>query len=469
MVFNSAIFLFCFLPVTLLVYYIPRNPFRNGCMLFASLFFYFWGAPVFLPLLFASILVNYAGGRILGRLNRAGDEKKRRISFLCFMLLNIGALGYWKYTNFLLATLKESFGLTFTYNEILLPIGISFFTFKSISYLADVYKKKTEAERSLVSLALYISFFPQLLAGPIMRYPDFRIQLIDRTLSAERIASGIRRFVIGLAKKVILADSLAVVANSIFSQQASQNTVACAWIGIISYTLQIYFDFSGYSDMAIGLGMLFGFSCPENFTYPYLSKSITEFWRRWHISLSSWFRDYVYIPLGGSRTGNVYFNLFVVFLLTGIWHGASWTFLVWGIYHGCFVIAERFMKTHVKKRPPAVLQWMMTLFIVSIGWVFFRAGSLEYALDFLRSLFGLLPLEKVGFTAQWYLNRYQIFLFVVSVVAMFPFGKTLWEKISVRLPKSALLISNITTIALLGLDIMYVLSANTHSFIYFKF
>lgn len=393
MVFSSITFLFFFLPLVLLFYSVAGGRLRNCFLLAASLFFYSWGEGIYLTVMLVSIAVNYLCGRLLGTCNGLSSSKKILALGLC---LNLGMLGYFKYAAFFTESLNillTGCGLAaIELHPIHLPIGISFFTFQAMSYLVDVYRKETEPQTSLLNFGLYISLFPQLIAGPIVRYRDIARELVHRRVSLPDFASGIERFLFGLSKKILLANPLAEVADRIFSLPATELTLPVAWFGALCYTFQIYFDFSGYSDMAIGLGRMFGFRFPENFNYPYISRSFREFWRRWHITLSSWLKDYLYIPLGGSRKGGLRtkLNLMSVFLLCGLWHGASWTFLAWGLYHGLFLSLERmprFASLRERLWPP--LQLLSTFLLVVIGWVLFRSETLTGAALYIASMFDL--------------------------------------------------------------------------------
>ena len=392
MVFSSIPFLFFFLPAVLITYWLAGKTFRNSVLLGASLFFYSWGEGIYLFLMLASIVINYCGGRLIGA---CSSPTSRRFYLSLTVFLNLFILCFFKYAGFVTENINLLFsaiGLpTINLIPLRLPIGISFFTFQALSYIIDVFRRTVVPQRNVINLALYISLFPQLIAGPIVRYNDIADQLEDRSSRIDDLAHGIQRFLMGLSKKVLLANPIAVVADSIFSLPASELTTPLAWLGAFCYTLQIYFDFSGYSDMAIGLGRMFGFRFLENFNYPYISTSIREFWRRWHISLSSWFRDYLYIPLGGSRGGNIrtYVNLFIVFILCGFWHGASWTFVVWGLYHGFFLVLERTGYGTVLKNLWYPARLLVTLLIIVIGWVIFRCETLTQAVSYLSVMFGV--------------------------------------------------------------------------------
>lgn len=393
MVFSSLVFLWIFLPVTFLgSVLIRKTKYQNIFLLAASLLFYAWGEPSYIFLLLASVLLNWWFGLRIDAAAQRGDADRKKLFLILDIAANLGFLGYFKYTNFVLRTAAKivtgivtltrgaqaAAELQFPVTSIALPIGISFFTFQAMSYVIDLYRGKYKVQKSLLNLALYISFFPQLIAGPIVQYKDIDAQITERSVTLEKLGSGLRRFLYGLGKKVILANLLASAADKIYALEITEMTGLMAWAGAVFYTLQIYYDFSGYSDMAIGLGRMFGFEFLENFNYPYISSSIQEFWRRWHISLSSWFRDYLYIPLGGNRKGKkrTYLNLFIVFFLTGLWHGASWNFVGWGLYHGFFLIIERmgFKKLLEKNK---VLSHIYTILVFVIGWVFFRVESVR--------------------------------------------------------------------------------------------
>ena len=420
MLFSSPVFLFLFLPLVLLLYYISWRKIRNYVLLFASLIFFAWGGVSFTLLLLLSITFNYLFGLGIG-INPG--ERKSRIYLTAGVVTNVLFLGVFKYADFVVQNLNlVSSVLNFKPlgdPGLVLPIGISFYTFHALSYLIDVYRKITVSQKNPFNLGLYIAFFPQLIAGPILRYHDIAPQIKDRTVNSVSFVYGIKRFITGLGKKVILANSMGFVADTIFGTPAHQLTGMLAWLGLITYALQIYFDFSGYSDMAIGLGKMFGFTFMENFNYPYISRSIKEFWRRWHISLSTWFRDYLYVPLGGNRTGRwrTYFNLILVFFVTGLWHGASWTFVIWGFVHGSFLIIERITENKFPNKLWTPLQHIYTIFVVLMAWVLFRSDSISYAWSFYGVLMGkssattdLLLISKV-MNIEFYI------LFIISLLS----------------------------------------------------
>ena len=436
MVFSSITFLFWFLPLALAVYYAGTWPWwrrgeppagaasgraepgwelssalgtwiGNSALLAASLLFYFWGEQKRIYLLFAAIALNYAAGRWLGApLPDDGPRRRRRRRLILGVAVaaNLGLLVYFKYLNFLVGALAAG-GVRLDVETVALPLGISFFIFQAMSYTIDVYRGSAPPARGLAAFACYITMFPQLVAGPIVRYCDVASQLRSRTVGGDKLAAGIQRFVVGLAKKVLVANQVALLADKAFALGTDEVTFGAAWIGTLAYTLQIYFDFSGYSDMAIGLGKMFGFEFLENFNYPYVARSVQDFWRRWHISLSTWFRDYLYIPLGGSRGSPVqtYFNLWVVFALCGFWHGASVNFLVWGMYHGLFLVGERLFRG--RAAGPRWLGHVYTLLVVMFGWVLFRAETWEQTLAFWKAMLGRGPVLAAGSELWFWFGR----------------------------------------------------------------
>lgn len=387
MLFSSMTFLWFFLPIIFILHIILPGKIKNVCLLIASLLFYSWGEPVYVFLMIFSIIANFFLAIIIERL----ENNYKKIILIIDIILNIGLLWIFKYFTPLIPLINSVFNIqVFNVKNIILPIGISFYTFQILSYVIDVYSKKCEVQRNVLNFALYVSFFPQLIAGPIVKYRDVAYQIENRCLNRKQIAVGIKRFIYGLSKKVIISNTIAEVADSIFRVSTDLIDTKWLWVGTFLYTLQIYYDFSGYSDMAIGLGKMFGFDFSENFNYPYISKSIQEFWRRWHISLSSWFKEYIYIPLGGNRKGKVktYINLSVVFMATGIWHGATFNFFLWGCFHGFFQLIERaFLRGKLEKNRFNFVNHLYTMLVVMIGWAIFRCNSLKEALLLLYHMF----------------------------------------------------------------------------------
>lgn len=409
MIFSSPIFLFLFLPIVLTVsLLLPGTKARNFWLLLMSLVFYAWGEIDFILLLLASTLMNYGLGLWL---DRSENPAKRKLAIAMAVFINIGLLAFFKYADFVVGLLNSTLHLAgivpIHAPHITLPIGISFFTFHALSYVIDVYRRKWKATRDPRDVALYIFFFPQLIAGPILRWSSIGPQLLQRTVTLEGFAEGIRRFVGGLAKKVLIANTVAVPADQIFALPASELSTSVAWFGILCYTLQIYFDFSGYSDMAVGMGKMFGFTFMENFNFPYLARSLRDFWTRWHISLSTWFRDYLYFPLGGNRVseGRTYLNLMVVFLLCGLWHGASLTFVAWGLYHGFFLVLERTRFGKMQEKLPRLFRHSYMIFVVTMGWVIFRADTFTAAGNYFHALFLSNPLPAAQPLARYATNQ----------------------------------------------------------------
>ena len=434
MVFSSNLFLFLFLPIVLAGYYVAPRAARNAWLLAASLLFYGWGGPRLPLLLTASIGMNHALGAWVDRL-RDRPAAARRVLILA-VVLNLAPLAWFKYAGFfsdLIAAPAALAGLpSWPRPDVALPIGISFFTFQALSYVVDVYRRDANRSPSLVDTALYGSCFPQLVAGPIVRYRDVAEQMASRRESISAFAEGIERFIVGLGKKVLSANTVGAVADLVFAVPAGELTAAPAWLGLVCYTLQIYYDFSGYSDMAVGLGLMFGFRFVENFRYPYAARSIADFWRRWHVSLSVWFRDYVYIPLGGNRGGAActYRNLLLVFLLCGLWHGAGWTFLVWGLFHGAFLVLERTGFGRRLERAPAVVALVYTLAVVAYGWVMFRADDATHATIYFAALAGMTDAASGAYHAGLYLDAALASTLVGAVVGCTPIVPALRRKCS---------------------------------------
>ena len=471
MVFSSNVFLFIFLPIVLMGYYIVGKGVRNYWLLFVSLFFYGWNQPQFLWIILYCIIINYIGGILISK----GNSGKSKLAVTVITIsLDLICLFYFKYCNLVIKTIERLTDSSLVVTEILLPIGISFFTFQSMSYVLDVYRTKVSAQRNPFKLALYIVLFPQLVAGPIVRYSEVAKEIDDREKTFDNLLYGIRRFIIGLSKKTIIANTMAVVADSIFEVSPYENTVLIAWLGIICYTLQIYFDFSGYSDMAIGLGRMFGFHFGENFNYPYISRTISEFWRRWHISLSSWFRDYVYIPLGGNRK-HVYTNLIIVFLLTGIWHGAAYQFIAWGVFHGFFIVLERYLRTRIKSINMQsvvikTLQYGYTLVVVMVGWVFFRAPGMRYGIEYIGSMFGFLKEITPRFDIRWYLDRYTVLILIIAVLWSTPLLQKIWDGIAQKVNETCRnFIMNAGLLLLFVYSLSCIVMSTYNPFIYFQF
>lgn len=467
MLFTSITFLFVFLPLLLVMYYLIPRKGKNGLLLLYSLLFYTWGGVSYSIILILSILFNYWFASRL-----SSSDKNKRNWLRIGILFNVLLLMFFKYADFFVGNINDVSWLLFdghkplTELNIILPLGISFFTFQQMSMLWDVHKNPQRHTPTLIDTALYVSFFPQLVAGPIVRYHDIINQIKTRTESIELMNSGIQRFIIGLFKKMVIANSCAAIVDSILINDFNLLSPSAAWLAILAYALQIYFDFSGYSDMAIGLGRMFGFQILENFNFPYMSRSVKEFWQRWHISLSSWFKDYVYIPLGGNKIGvrRTYVNLMIVFVLTGFWHGASWSFVFWGMFHGLFLIIERLGFDLVLKRLPKFVGWSYTLLVVLIGWVFFRVEDFVEALSFIQTLFGGGADGVLG--AIDYLNGERIAILLIAVLMCAPLFSQRKES---TISPFVLFIKNIGLTVLFLYCILLISSGSYNPFIYFRF
>ena len=463
MLFTSISFLYYFLPIVIILYFIVPKKFKNFILFLSSIFFYFCGEPIYTFLMIGEIFIAYVGARYL--------EKHRKKSILVSLLaIHIGALGLFKYSDFTINNINQIFGSKIPLLKLALPIGISFYTFQIISYVVDVYRGKVKAQKSFLKLATYVSLFPQLIAGPIVRYETIEKELDSRTSNFENFAYGVRRFVIGLGKKVLIANMLGELCD-VFST-TNEKSVLFYWIFAISYSLQIYFDFSAYSDMAIGLGRMFGFHFLENFNYPYISKSITEFWRRWHMSLSSWFRDYVYIPLGGNRKGTIILvrNIFIVWALTGIWHGANWTFVIWGLMYGIMLIIEKLFLTKHLEKMPSILQRIYVLFTVMISFIIFNANSIGEAWNNIIGLFGANGESLINASTVYYLKSYLVVL-VIAIIGSTPLLKNIIEKLKTKTNANKIinLLEPIAMASILTIVTAYLVDNSYNPFLYFRF
>ena len=469
MVFSSAVFLFLFLPVFLLIHFGVFRKWRNLLILLVSLLFYAWGEHTLVVLMMCSILLNYGVGRAIEARHELG--KSSQLILVLGVALNLSALIYFKYIHFIVENLSQ-IGIKFSWetSKITLPIGISFFTFQGISYLIDVYRRDVVAQRNLINLGMYISMFPQLIAGPIVRYTEISGDILNRKITFDDIEKGLSRFMIGFVKKVLIANEVGLIADKVFALEGGTVSTPLAWIGIVCYTLQIYYDFSGYSDMAIGLGRMLGFKFNENFMHPYISTSIKEFWRRWHISLSSWFKDYLYIPLGGNRKGpsRTYVNLLIVFFITGLWHGASWNFVVWGLFHGFFIVFEKF-KLWTLPRFLIPIKWLYTIMVVMIGWVLFRAETFADALSYYESLF--LWNKGSNFQPYMFVNNYVWVVIFIGILFSTPVRRTFinWAVNRFENPGIIQNTERIVLVALFILAIFEMTQSTYNPFIYYRF
>lgn len=470
MLFSSITFLFIFLPLTLLLYYLVPFRMKNYVMLAASLIFYAWGEPVYIILMILSIILNYLCGQDI--YEKRDNARAMKMSLMFGVIMNLLILGFFKYYGLLMDTINAILPIDIPYRVLALPIGISFYTFQAMSYLIDVYRKEVKPQENVLYFALYISMFPQLIAGPIVRYIDIEEQLKERSINSTKFGEGAMYFIRGLAKKVVLANTFGSVYEQVATMQMGSFSTLTAWVGAIAYAFQIYFDFGGYSDMAIGLGKMFGFEFLPNFNYPYIAKSITDFWRRWHISLSTWFREYVYIPLGGNRCtpSRHILNLLIVWMLTGLWHGAQWNFMFWGLYYGVILILEKYLWGSKIEKLPSAVQHIYAFILVLFGWVFFFSPTLGYAGQYLKVMFGIGAkgiFDKQGF--------FMIFtnwlLIVIAILASAPRGYKLLKKITGcwQSEEVRTIVTCAVYIAMFLLCIAFLVTETYNPFLYFRF
>ena len=468
MLFSSIVFLFTFLPAVMILYYLLPVRFRNVILLLASLVFYAWGEPVYLFLMLLSILFNYFSGLDIAR--NLQDKRAAKRSLVFNLIINLAVLGFFKYEGFVLDTLNGILPVHISYHALPLPIGISFYTFQILSYIIDVYRGNVKVQTNLPNFALYVTMFPQLIAGPIVQYADVDEQLASREISRTKFGEGSMYFIRGLAKKVLLANTSGMIFTEVSGLAKDNIAVMTAWLGAFAYMFQIYFDFSGYSDMAIGLGKMFGFEFNMNFNYPYVSKSIPEFWRRWHISLSSWFRDYVYIPLGGNRVSKIKHirNLLIVWFLTGLWHGAAWNFVAWGLYYGVILIIEKYLLSPVLDRLPDVVRHIYSIVLVVIGWVLFFSSSFGQAADYIRVMFGA---GAHGFADResMYLLTSNLILWLILIFGSTPLVHFRYEHMLRSKKWNTTIINSVVYAALFIVCIAYLVTETYNPFLYFRF
>ena len=465
MVFSSLLFMFVYLPVVLAIYYLVPVRWRNIWLFAANLVFYGWGEPVYILLMLLCICINYFAGILIEKY-RAERRKAKRV-LVINTVVNLGMLAFFKYYDLFASTLSLIPGVDVPTLGLALPIGISFYTFQAMSYTIDVYRGDAEVQRSFISFGTFVALFPQLIAGPIVRYKDIAGQLGFRASSIEQFSSGVRRFAVGLGKKVLLANNIGLLWDIYKSTPASGLTTLGAWLGIIAFSMQIYFDFSGYSDMAIGLGRMLGFEFLENFNYPYISKSVTEFWRRWHISLGTWFRDYVYIPLGGNRRGTArqLLNILIVWALTGFWHGASWNFLGWGLYYALFLVLEKTFLLRRLEHAPAWVGHVYAVIVAVLGWVMFDLVSMEHIFAYYGALFGFAQGGGAAAGDIFYLRSYGSVL-LVGVFACTPAAKLLYARVP---EKAQRVLTPVLILAVLILSTAYLVNSTYNPFLYFRF
>ena len=467
MVFSTPLFLFYFLTLTLLIYYLVPRKWRNPVLLCASLLFYYWGERVFVSIMFFSTAIDFTHGLIVERCKEKGNIKGAKLAVGSSIFFNLALLCFFKYWDFLAGSL-QAIGLNFM--PLLgnhLPIGISFYTFQTMSYTIDVYRGDTRAQRSIINFGTFVTLFPQLIAGPIIKYKDLGDQINERTSSADKFASGVQIFMVGMGKKLLLANNAGYLWDCYKAMAVSDLSVGGAWLGILAFTFQIYFDFSGYSDMAIGLGRMLGFEFLPNFNYPYISKSITEFWRRWHISLSTWFKEYLYIPLGGNRCskGRQFFNLFVVWAATGIWHGASWNYLIWGLYFFFLLMVEKFFLLDKLKKAPALVGHIYTLFFVLVSWAIFALEDFSHLTAYLKVMFGMGGVPMADAALGYYLTSYLPVL-VICALSSTPLGVTVYRKLK---PLHQQVAAAFLVTAGLVVCTAYLVASTYNPFLYFRF
>ncbi len=478
MVFSSLMFMFRYLPIVLLLYFLAPKKFRNTILFIASLIFYAWGEPIYVVLMLFSTVVDFTHGLLVYRLKQKNEMGKAKLVVLSSMIINLELLGFFKYADFVIANLNLIPGVELPLLELALPIGISFYTFQTMSYTIDIYRGDALPQKNIISFGAYVALFPQLIAGPIVQYNTVAEQLEGRKETMDNFATGVMRFMTGLGKKVLLANNIGLLWDMISARPEGEIPVLMAWIGITAYAFQIYFDFSGYSDMAIGLGKMMGFHFLENFDYPYISRSITEFWRRWHISLGSWFRSYVYIPLGGNRKGfkMQIRNIAIVWLLTGIWHGASWNFLLWGAYFGIFLILEKLLWLDFLKKHK-IFSHIYTIFLVWIGWAFFAFDNMSLGIQYLKAMFGLSGAGFVSTESLYLLFSYAV-MFVILILASTPYPKQLVAKVQEQLyqmqaKKVGETISTVLQMVFVAgifiISTAYLVDATYNPFLYFRF
>lgn len=475
MVFSSLTFLFLFLPIVIILYYIIPKRFKNLFILISGLFFYAWGEPIYVFIMIASTLIDYFAGLVIYKFGH--KPAMRKAALIVSVIMNLSLLGFFKYSNFIIENINNIFNTHYGAPTSLLPIGISFFTFQSMSYTIDLYRGNINVQKNPITFAAFVTLFPQIVAGPIVRYEDIADELEDRKIDIDTIWDGILQFVAGLGKKVLIANNIGTLWDTVKAMDLNTVPVATAWLGIAAYTLQIYFDFSGYSDMAVGMGKILGFHFPKNFDYPYEAKSITEFWRRWHMTLSSWFKSYVYFPLGGSRKGfaRMIFNTAIVWFLTGVWHGASWNFIIWGCMYGVIIIIEKIVTTALKNKSrenilnkiPSFVKHIYAMVLVSLGWVLFDTDNLSMAFSYMRRMFSFGSTLADSHTTYLLLN-FGI-LFMIAIIGCTSFLKRLTEKLAKRQPSCTNVLSICYMIVVFLLSTAYLVDASYNPFLYFNF
>ena len=469
MVFSSLIFVFTFLPLVILAYYLVPRRFRHLVLLLFSLVFYSWGEPFYILLMILTASANYASGLLLGYFEN--NARRRRLILTISVILNLAILGFFKYYGFAADNIRSLTGLDIGINAPVLPIGISFYTFQAMSYVIEVYQKKVPVQKNIISFGTFVTMFPQLVAGPIVKYSEIADQLEHRSETPDLFGEGAQEFIAGLAKKILIANNIGMLWDTVKSTPFTEMTVMSSWLGIIAFSLQIYYDFSGYSNMATGMGKMFGFRFPENFNYPYISRSITEFWRRWHISLGSWFREYVYIPMGGNRVKNaaLFRNLIVVWFLTGLWHGASWNFVLWGLYFGFFIAAEKLFLGKLLAKLPRFTGHTYMLLTVIFGWVLFEFEQLNEAALFFKAMFGAGSNSLLTDSASMYLLTSYLAVIAAAVICATPFPARAAAKLQVKMGKAGTVVFPLLNAAMFFVSTAYMVNESYNPFLYFRF
>ena len=467
MVFSSLVFLFFFVPIVLLLYFVLPTKARNFLILVSGLFFYAWGEPKYIVIMILSTAIDYTAGRFIDHYDKS--PKKRTAFLLVSVIMNLSLLAVFKYSSFIITTINSIFGVNIPDPQLPLPIGISFYTFQSMSYTIDLYLRNIKVQKSFINFTSYVSLFPQIVAGPIVRYEDVAKEIDDRAVNVSLVSEGIGKFLKGLAKKVLLANNIGLVWTQVKAMDYTEISAATAWIGILAFTFQIYFDFSGYSDMAVGLGKMLGFNFPMNFDHPYMSKSISEFWRRWHMTLGSWFRSYVYIPLGGNRKGlgRTIFNLFVVWGLTGLWHGSSWNFVLWGLYFGVLIALERLGWGKILEKLPSAVSTLYTFVLVIFGWVLFDTNTLTDAFNYFKAMFGGTGIA--GDSTAMYLLMGNIVIFIACAFASTDWFTKFTDKLKEKKEDVYRWTLPVVQLAVLLISTSYLVDATYNPFLYFRF
>lgn len=472
MVFSSLVFLLAFLPITLMLYFISKNKtYRNCVLLLASLFFYAWGEPIWVFLMIFTVFIDYTNGKIVERYRGQWQSKS---AFIASIVFNISILCFFKYSSFLTININDLLGINLPYWESKLPIGISFYTFQSLSYVIDVYRGDVKAQRVLYKYMLFVSCFHQLVAGPIVRYIDIAKEIDNRVITKNNFSNGLNRLVLGLGKKVIIANTVGEIADKILSSDIGNLSFVGSWLGITMYSIQIYFDFSGYSDMAIGLGKMFGFTYKENFNYPYIAKSATDFWRRWHISLGTFFRDYVYIPLGGNRKHQLR-NIIIVWALTGLWHGANWNFLAWGLYYGMLILLEKKFLLNIFEKLPRIFSHIYLIVVAIVGWTFFYFEDMTHTFELLKVMFGFTDNVFMDVTTEMTIVT-NIFIIVIAIIACTPLYRNIYSLANRTFSKNRVtkfsfneLLVPLFNFSILAISLILVVGQSYNPFLYFRF